>query len=99
VAKIADGDDDLVGRDVDLQGLNVEAVAKDGGFVVKTADGNLFVLPSREGTATVRAGDNVSVKGHVLQFPRRMRERVRESAASTGDLNEDIYVYATQVSK
>ena len=99
VSNIANGDEDLVGRKVHLNGLTVQSAAKDSGFVVKTAEGNFFVLPSSAGTAGARAGDVVSVKGYVLQLPRGMREHVRNSSASTANLNEDIYVYATEVTK
>jgi hypothetical protein len=91
---IARGDEDLVGRHVDLTGVRVEAMAKDGGFFVRAPDATLFVLPAHKDTVSVRAGDTVSVTGVVLQMPGNMEDELSATERS----NDDIYVYATTMS-
>ena len=92
---IAPGDEDLVGRHVDLTGLRVESVATDGGFFVKSQQQAVFVLPAHKERSAVQPGDTVSLKGIVLQMPRHMNDRLSPPSGS----NDDIYVYATSVKK
>lgn len=92
---IAPADEDLVGRHVELKGLRVESVAKDGGFFVKAQQQAVFVLPAHKERSAVSPGDTVSLKGIVLQMPRQMNDRLNAPSGS----NDDIYVYATSVSK
>lgn len=98
LAAIARGTDDLVGRHVNLTGVKVNKIAKDGGFFATTTAGTLFVLPSSGDKTGVQVGDTVSVKGVVLQLPSGMRESLN-AAAGVKELNDDIYVYATSVAK
>lgn len=95
LSSIADGDEDLVGRHVNLTGVRVESMAKGRGFFVKGPSGAVFVLPSlpEQGNATV--GSTVSLTGVVLQMPRAMKDRLNAPAGS----NDDIYIYATNVTK
>ncbi|MGH9321387.1 MAG: hypothetical protein ACRD3V_16065, partial [Vicinamibacteria bacterium] len=88
---IAQGDEELVGRQVRLREAEVESMAKGGGFFVKTENGSLFVLPSVEGKGSVSVGDSVSIDGVVLQTPHGMGSRLDAPYGS----NDDIYVYAT----
>ena len=98
LAAIADGTDDLVGRHARLTGVKVDAMAKDGGFFTHTANGSVFVLPASGEKAAVRAGETVSLQGVVLQMPRGIEERLNPPAAAK-DFNDDIYVYATSVTR
>ncbi|MDQ3541355.1 MAG: hypothetical protein M3440_11770 [Chloroflexota bacterium] len=91
---IAQGDEDLVGRHVGLKGVKVESMAKDG-FFVKAQNATVFVLPAHQDKTSVQAGDTVSIDGVVLQMPRKMDDRLKPPAGS----NDDIYVFATSVTK
>jgi hypothetical protein len=92
---IARGDEDLIGRHVDLKGVRVESMAKDDGFFVRAPDATLFVLPAHNDTVSVKAGDTVSLTGVVLQMPEDMEDEFNASERS----NDDIYVCATAVNK
>lgn len=92
---IASGDEDLVGRRVSLTGQRIDAIAKGGGFFVKGQNGSLFILPSHTDQADFSVGDTVSLSGVVLQMPSGMKHRVNAPAT----MNDDIYVYATNVMK
>lgn len=96
VADLAGKSRAVVGRRVVLEGVKVTDRAKDGrGFWVRSADGTrIFVLPSEEmpGLAAPAA---VSLEGVVLQMPHKMRDRLSPG----GMWNDEIYVYATHVSK
>ena len=98
LAAIADGTDDLVGRHANLTGVKVDAIAKDGGFFANTTNGTIFVLPASGEKAAVRAGETVSLKGVVLQMPSGIKERLNAPAGAKA-LNDDIYVYATSVTR
>ena len=91
---IVQGDEDQVGRRVDVKSVRVESVTKGGGFFVKMQDRTLFVLPAHH-KVSVRAGDTVSLNGVVLQMPSDMEEKLRAPDGA----NDDIYVYATSVNK
>ena len=92
---LAMGDEELVGRSVALQNARVTGVDPQGGFFVTSGDRHIFVLPAHDGAPTVSSGDTVTVSGHVLRMPRRMDDRL----AAPGSLNDDIYVYATVLTK
>lgn len=91
---IAKGDQDLVGRWVDLENVKPSRVAATSGFWIDAGGPSIFVLPARhtEGRATeAKPGQTISVEGVVLQMPRSMREQ----AAREDRGNDEIYVYAT----
>ncbi len=93
--QIGSSDEQLVGRQVDLDNATVASVASGGGFFVKAGDHNVFVLPAKAGETSVKAGDTVSLTGAVFQMPDRMSDRLSAPQAA----NDDIYIYATQVTK
>jgi hypothetical protein len=92
---ISAGDDDLVGRRVELDDVAVASVARDGGFWVRAADGtHVFVMPSGP-DVTAAAGRNVSIEGIVLQMPGTIRNDLHPS----GEWNDEIYVFATELTQ
>src|SRR5687768_2304345 len=96
LAAIARGDEDLVGRHVTLSGVRVEGMAKEHGFFAKAGDHTLFVLPATESSSRQK-GENVTIEGIVLELPRHMQDKLTPPAGQT--MNDDIYVYATQVKR
>ena len=94
---LATGGDDMVGRCVDLVQVSVSGRAKTGhGFWLTSGTGeSVFVLPAHSETVTPADGTNVSVIGVVLEMPRSMRDQF----ASRAHANDDVYVYATQVTR
>jgi hypothetical protein len=98
LAKFGSGSDDIVGKHVSLSGVKVAGTAKNGGFFTSTSDATVFILPSSTDNTTVQSGETVSVEGVVLQFPRGLKDRLTAPSGAKG-LNDDIYVYATNVSK
>jgi hypothetical protein len=95
LSTIANGNDDLVGRRVDLDNIRIESMAKDSGFFVKDGGNAIFVLPAHSDRTSVKASDTVSLSGVVLQMPNAMKSRVNMPSGG----NDDIYIYATDVSK
>ena len=95
LASIANADEAMFGRSVDLDGVAVHAMAKDRGFFAKVGNNLVFVLPMAD--AGLSQGQTVSVEGITLAMPRHMRDKLNAPAA--GDLNEDIYIYATRISR
>jgi hypothetical protein len=98
LAKLGDGSADLVGKHVSLTGVKIAGTAKNGGFFTNTSNATLFVLPSSADSTTVGTGDTVSVEGVVLQLPRGLKDRLNVPSGAK-DLNDDIYVYATNIRK
>ena len=96
LADIARGDEDLVGRHVTLSGVRVEGMAKEHGFFAKAGDRTLFVLPATEPSSRQK-GETVTIEGIVLELPRHMQAKLTPPAGQT--MNDDIYVYATQVKR
>ena len=95
ISALGRGGDNLVGRHVSLDGVRIEAMAKNHGFFARAGDDLVFVLPAvGEQTA---AGSNVSVEGVVLQMPRHMKNRLAPPAGRT--LNDEIYIFATHVKR
>ena len=94
---IADGDEDLVGRHVTLNGVAVAGTAEGGGFFVREGgDGNrVFVLPAPPNQPTVRSGEQLTIEGRIAQMPDRMEDRLKLDDSA----NDDIYIYATTVKK
>jgi hypothetical protein len=86
---------DLVGRQVDLDAVTVERVGKNHGFWIEAGEASVFVLPAAHAgnDSMPKAGKSVSIDGVVLEMP----EAVRENARTSGDANDDVYVYATAV--
>lgn len=92
VGAVAGGDEELVGRHVNLKNVRISGLAADDGFFVESAGDTLFVLPA-DRAQSVRAGDTVSVQGVVLRMPDRMEDRLK----APDGFNDDIYVYARQL--
>ena len=91
---VARADTDFVGHEVNLT-VPVHAKAKERGFFVKAGDTQVFVLPAFTQVDVAKVGEPVVVEGVVLQMPRAMRNRIDAPASS----NQDIYIYATDVSR
>ncbi len=89
-AAIARGDSELVGRQVDLEGVKVARVARNHGFWIEAGGQSVFVLPAQhaQGT-TAAAGQSVSVDGVVLSMPRSLSDKVGDTG------NDEVYIYAT----
>ena len=87
--------DDMIGRSVALDRVTIHATAKDGGFFAKAGDHVIFVLPLAE--AGLSKGQTVSIEGITLEMPRHMRENLNAPAA--GNLNQDVYIYATRIER
>ena len=98
LAKLGDGSTDIVGTHVSLSGVKVVGTATNGGFFTITSNATVFILPSSADATTVKSGETVSVEGVVLQLPRGLKDRLNAPSGAK-DLNDDIYVYATNVSK
>jgi hypothetical protein len=90
---IASGDEDLVGRRVRLENVQLSA-GKERGLWLTTNGQRIYVLPS-QGSSTASAGGNATVEGVVLQMPRAMRTRLNPG----GDWNDDVYIYAFDVDR
>jgi hypothetical protein len=91
---IATADDELVGRHVRLENVQLTA-GKEKGFWASPANGpRIYVLPSSSG-ASSQAGMAASIEGAVLEMPQGMRERLDPG----GDWNKEIYIYATKLSR
>jgi hypothetical protein len=86
--------DDLVGELVHLDDVKVVGTAADqkNGFFIDAGGEHVFVLPASPGTMAA-AGQAVAIEGVVLELPDGMDDRLK----SPGDLNDDIYIYATAV--
>lgn len=93
--QIGRSDATLVGRRVDLDNATVASMAKGAGFFVKAGDKDVFVLPANASDTSVKPGDSVSLTGALFQMPDKMSDRL----SAPQDLNDDIYIYATQVTK
>jgi hypothetical protein len=92
LGSIANADEAMVGRSVELHGVAVHAMSKDRGFFAKAGNNLVFVLPMAD--AALSQGQTVSVEGIALAMPRHMRDKLN---APAGDLNEDIYIYAMRI--
>lgn len=92
---LGDGDESMVGRSVVLDGVTVHAKAKDRGFFAKAGNHVVFVLPMAD--AALSQGQNVSLEGITLAMPRHMRDKL--NAPASGELNEELYIYATKVTR
>ena len=88
---VATGGIQMVGQHTRLNGLRVAATPAAEGFFVSVGTRHLFVLPAQP--IAVARGDTVTIDGIILQMPRSMVARLN---APSG-LNEDLYVYAMNV--
>jgi hypothetical protein len=93
LAAVARADSELVGRRVHLKQVAVSAMAKGGGFFVSGNGESIFVLPGDR--MTLRTGDTTSIEGRLMQMP----DGIEDHLNATEDLNDDVYVYATRLSK
>ncbi len=93
---LATGDDDMVGRRVNLNAVTVSGVDAGHGFFIGPRERQLFVLTQYLDDAqrtALDAGQNVSVEGFVMQMPGAALPTLH----APGALNRHIYVYATRV--
>ncbi len=102
-AKVAGGDDELIGRSVSLTGVKVKRVGAHNGFWVESGSERIFVMPAGRGDTqmTPKVGDTVMLEGTVLALPRGMftPTGTEGRAHHEMDANNDIYIYATKVKK
>ena len=92
VSALAGRGDELIGRSVSLQQARIAAVDERGYFVM-SGNQHVFVLPAQQFAPRLGAGEAVRIDGTVLCMPDSMDERLK----APGVLNDDIYVYATNV--
>ena len=94
LTRLADADEDHVGNLVHLDGVRVAATAKDqkNGFFIQAGDKHVFVLPAAADTMA-KPGETFAIEGVILELPDGMEDRL----SAPGDLNDDVYVYATSV--
>ena len=92
---LTSGDQALVGRRVDLNGVKIAGMASGDGFFVQDGDRQIFVLPAKAGAMNFREGETVSIDGVVLELPGGMGSRIKAPRTA----NDDIYVYATAVAR
>jgi hypothetical protein len=91
---LATADDEVVGRNVRLENVQLTP-GKEKGLWASPANGpRVYVLPSASG-ASAQAGTATSIEGAVLEMPQGMRERLDPG----GDWNEEIYIYATKLTR
>jgi hypothetical protein len=91
---LASGDDDLGGRPVHLDAVEVTGVDAGHGFFIGPRERQLFVLTQYAGNkASVATGQKVSVDGFVMQMPSGTVSHL----TAPGALNRHIYVYATEL--
>ena len=85
-------DERFVGRMVNLQNAKITGTVPTGGFWIASDTERLFVLPAD--SHNVQVGQQVSIKGTVLELPNQMKNRLDKGK---GAQDEEIYVYATEV--
>lgn len=96
IAEAVSASHDSVGRGVDLNNVRVAEIEKDGGFWIRDEQGNrAFVLPQDHRGTTVPAGQQVSIRGVLLEMPNSMRDRLN----ATKDNKADLYVFATSIKR
>jgi hypothetical protein len=95
LSTLATGNQDLIGRRVDLDDIRIDSMAKDTGFFVKDGGTAVFVLPAHPDRTSVKASETVSLSGVVLQMPKAMKSRLNLPSGG----NDEIYIYATNVSR
>ena len=64
-------------------------------ILVAARAAHLFVLPANPGASGIHDGATVSVTGVIAKMPDGMPDRLK----APGDLNGDVYIYATGVGK
>lgn len=85
---------EVIGRTVNLDGVQVDKVIPGRGFLVQAEGQSVFVRRADGQALKVKAGDSVSVDGVVLTMPPAMRYGIEDMPAAAGH----VYVYATDVS-
>ena len=96
IAEAVSASADSVGRGVDLNNVRVAELEKDGGFWIRDEQGNrAFVLPQDHRGTRVPAGQQVSIRGVLLEMPSGMRDRLN----ATKDNKADLYVFATSIKR
>lgn len=97
---LSSGGMDLIGRQVRLDRVKVERVAKDGGFFVAGSGSAVYVLPNdRQQGATVQQGDMVTIGGRVLELPDAKARQMTQAPDGHAHVNDDLYILATRVQK
>jgi hypothetical protein len=94
IKTIVDDEESMVGRRVQLSGVQVDKVGEDGGFIATRGGEKVFVLMP-EKSRSISSGNHLSIEGVVLRTPAAMDSHLD----SLGDLStDDVYVYATSAS-
>jgi hypothetical protein len=93
VSTLTRGNAELVGRSVALQQARIVGVDPVRGYFVSSGGEHIFVLPAYEQIPRLGAGEAVRIDGAVLRMPAAMEDRLK----APGELNDDIYVYATNI--
>jgi hypothetical protein len=83
----------MVGQQARLDSVRVAAMPSNGGFFITVGNRQVFVLPAQP--IAVATGDTLAIDGVILQMPRSMMARLNGPAP----FNQEIYIYATEVSK
>jgi hypothetical protein len=93
-ATIAQGEQSLVGRTVDLNAAKVLADPAGRGFYISGGNRQIFVLPaSAKDDSKAHPGQSLAIHGVILQSPHMLKHE----SSSAVPANADIYVYATKV--
>jgi hypothetical protein len=93
---VASGDEDLVGRRVRLQNVQLTAGKERGLWLTTTNSQRIYVLPSQAtSAAAASSGAGATVEGVVLQMPRAMRTRLNPG----GEWNDEVYIYAFDIDR
>lgn len=92
---IASGDRSLVGRHVELTGLTVRQLGRNGSFFVDAPGTSLLIVPTSSTPPALREGDPVSVTGVIVRMPDGLEGRLRTPSA----FNRDIYIVASEIAK
>lgn len=92
---IAGGDDSLVGRRVDLDGVTIARPAGAHGFWIDGGATDVYVLAAQPSAPShaVAVGGKISLEGVILAMPADMRS----GRGVPADGNDSIYIYATQL--
>jgi hypothetical protein len=85
---IAEGDEALVGRPVNLANAKIEHAFSFGGFIARVGDHRVFVLMPPGTTRPTTAAANM-LSGVVLAMPDELEARLDVHE----DVNDEIYIY------
>lgn len=96
IAEAVSASEVSVGRGVDLNNVRVAEIEQGGGFWISDPQGNrAFVLPQDHRGTKVSAGQQISLRGVLLEMPTGMRDRLNAAK----DSKADLYVFATSIKR